>query len=110
MISELETAWGCQELMHRAMWVLSKYLLCKPGSNMYLPRQSQAEGHTCYFWGLAQSLQRSVHAGLSTTAFCREEAAWHQKPGFSFEFCPSLVGQIWATYCSLWAFLALSIL
>lgn len=47
MISEIETAQGCQELMCHAMWVLSKYLLCKPRSNMYLLRQSLAEGHIC---------------------------------------------------------------
>lgn len=33
---------------------------------MYLLRQSPAEGHICYFWDLAQFLQRSVskHYGV----------------------------------------------
>lgn len=47
--------------MLHALWVLSKYLLCKPRSKMYLPRQSLTEGHICYFWGLAQLLRGSVH-------------------------------------------------
>lgn len=69
MISELETAQGYHKLMFHAMWVLNKYLLCKPRSKMYLPRQSPAEGHICYFWDLAQFLQGSVHTDLNTIEF-----------------------------------------
>lgn len=77
MISELETAQGCQELMCHAMWVLSKHLLCKPRSTMYLLKPSPAEG-TYAASGIWKFLQRSVHTGLSTMVIWEEEATWHR--------------------------------
>lgn len=84
------------------MWLLSKYLLCKPRSKMYLPRQSLAERHICYFWDLAQFLQGSMHTGQSAMELWKEEATWRWETWVLVWVLPHLVVSIGATYCLLW--------
>lgn len=69
---------------------------------MYLPRQSLAERHICYFWDLAQFLQGSMHTGWHAMEFWKEEATWRWETWVLVWVLLHPVGSIGATCCLLW--------